>query len=518
MQAAIRLNTSPGGRSSPDVPPPDRNEYNEEIYRYLTQLHQQQMQQRAQNSSNWEIPTHVQQALNVNTAFLQFSEKLVEGLTAQQIECIPCRQIHEDWLIESSSAEPQARVLGATNCLNEMVDAHVQHAETDPDEFCLAKLSVTATLGQLQASQRLQSRMEELVRILWRPREPFQSDDSTSNEMLHMEWKLVKNALKTLYHHYLFLLKRVQTVEDATNELDKDEFTMRVKREKERFDRTASLLCSETESRITFGKHSRANISTEPTETYKALESSSKSASPPHSDSWATDSRSDRDLGWETINISSSQSPKGFVTRNIVLEDTAKKTEEVCSRLLESLSNLSFNENLPPTSSVLLPFETDSSWSHDSHNQAEGAENPSLSQPQEIFTRLNQTWMSLMTGSAIDSNGGANAEKISQDGVEDAKEPSGQRKSGNGKRKETNGYEAPQSKAGPVRKRLGRNGDEQDDEDEDEDNEQQRKRQRFGLLKDPRGFACPYFKRDPDKHAGVRSCSSGRFADIHRLK
>jgi hypothetical protein len=518
MNAAISLTTSQRGHSSADLPPVDRNEFNEEIYRYLTQLHQQQMQQRAQNSPSIKVPSDVQQALNLNTAFLSFSQKMVEGLIAQLMECVVCQQMHREWLLIPLSSELHAQVLGATKCLDGMVDAHARHAEWDQDEFCIAKLSVTAILGQLQASKRFQSRMEDIAKELWGPKEPFNSDKFARDEMLLLEWKVVKNSLKTLYHHYLYFLKCVDAAEESMNKLDREVVIAQVMWEKERFDQTASLLSGHFSQQVTKGKGKQplGNVPGGFPTISKTMGGSGQDVNPPHSEAGTTVSRSDRDQGWENINVSSLQTPKGLVLRDGVPDDTAKMAEEACSRLLKSLGNITFNEGQPPASSIFSLSETESSTSHDSDGLADDAKEQSLSQQREAFAKLTQSWVSLATGRAIiDSKGGFDAEGISQDGGEDATESSRQHNNGKGRDQAVHGGHESGSRF--PRKKINRDSDGQDNEDENEEDDRDRKPRKQAMQTDWRGFACPYFKRDPERHAR-RACSSTNFQTMHRLK
>jgi hypothetical protein len=516
MQAANSLTIPQGGHFFADFPPPDKNEYNEEIYWYLTQLHHQQMQQRAQNSSNVKVPSRVQQALNLNTAFLKFSQKLVEGLITQQMECIFCQEMHQKWLLEPSSSEFQAQILGATKSLDGMVDAHVRHAETDPNSFCLAKLSVTATLGQLQASQRLQACMDDLAKELWKSKEPFHSDESAPNEMLLLEWKVVENASKTLYNHYLYFLKCVEAAEDSMNAPDRDAFIMRVIREKKKFDQTASLLSSQFDQQDAKGKHPWQKFPTDSSLIRKGMGPRGKGANSSHSESWTNDSRSDRDSGWENVNSSRFQTSKGCVVGDAMLDENAKMAGEACNRLLESLDNMTLDESPPPSSSILSLSETKSLCSHDSHGQTDEPKEHSSSRHRETFTRLSQWWMYHVTGHAlIDPKGGANAEGSSQDGVENASESS--RPSNNNKGKDKAINVEHQSSTLFSRKKID-GGDGQDDEHESDENDRDRKKRKLVSSTNPRGYACPFYKNDPDKHERVRACSSTNYPSMHRLK
>jgi hypothetical protein len=136
MTGTLSLFPSSGNHASADLPPVDPKEFNDEIYWYLTQLHQRQMQQRAPNIAIPQVPSDVQQVQNLDTAFLRFSRKLVEGSLAEQIECEKCQRIYEDWLAISPLLNDRAQILSATTLLDGLVDAHASHSDADEAGFC----------------------------------------------------------------------------------------------------------------------------------------------------------------------------------------------------------------------------------------------------------------------------------------------------------------------------------------------------------------------------------------------
>jgi hypothetical protein len=504
MNSILSLIPSEGNHSSADLPPVEPNEFNDEIYGYLTQLHQQQMQQRAQNIAFPRVPSDVQQVLNLNTAFLRFSHKLIAGFIREQTQCGECWWIHEEWLAMPPLPDERAQILSATRFIDGLVDAHASHGGIDEEGFCTAKLAIAVILAELQASEQLECRMKEISDIIWSPRELFDSHRFTREELLRIEWNKAKNDLKALYHHYLYILKCFDIAEHCVNERDREEAVAKVKREQVDFDRrTAAIISSSSSGQVKLNSQlgcSPGSLTTRPEA---------------------------RDGGGQEVSRSSS--PENCVSQDRPSNDTATIAKDACNRLLDSLKSLTLSRDKSQESSSVANISDNLSLESTKFEKlADDAEAEGSSPHQEAFARLTQTWVFLNTGHPMnDPPSSASSEHISQCDSGDVTETSGESSGGKGADQAVQRRD--QASSDPICEKSSRHGrrqenkDENGDENADENNEEEdddrgRKRRRMAITTDSWGFACPYYKRDPEKYMKTKTCSTTRFMDMHRLK
>jgi hypothetical protein len=493
----------PGGHST-DLPPVDKNEFNPEIYGYMTQIHQRQMQQRAQSSSKAKVPNDVQQALNLNDALLTFTQRLVEGIMAQQLECTECSEIHQAWLCNTKSSDPHEQVFRGVEFLDKLVHEHEIHAADGTHDFRIFKLSASAILGKLQAAKRLQSRMEDIVKELWPPSESFKRDDVASpDEMLLLEWKVVKYSLKTLYHHYLYFLKCVDAAEAIENGYS-EVVVAQVEWEKERFDKAISLLPSQFEHEFNNGK--------QPVNEPRGFIAGTNSVGVdlPRSKLGASDTSS------ENVNVSSFQRARVLVNSNAEQETSSQMAEDAYDRLLKSLSNITFEDTQPDAASLLSLSDTDSSLTNDSNSQESDIKEQASTHDRQTWARISRSWLVLKTGhTGFGSNALVNTDVGEVDGDNTQNPP---RNSSNGKKRDQSANERSQSSSASLPKYANSGCDELDNGEESERDGRERKKQKQTSPIVSRGFACPYYKRDPKRPVRKRSCSTSLFPSIHRLK
>ncbi|KIW02165.1 hypothetical protein, variant [Verruconis gallopava] len=476
-------------RNETELPPVNPNEFNDEIYLYLMQLHKLQMQQR--HSTDFpQIPDHVQQARNLVSAFLSFTDKFVERAIAIQIECDQCQLTYEQLSFEHSTNDDHARIYRAAVRLNNLVDAHASHEPADQEGFFLAKLSCSIVLGKLQASERLSCLMTEIPNNVWSSRRQQDGEvPPTSDETLRLEWKKLQSDLKALYHHYLYVLRCMEVVEESKTDRTREQAIAKVRSEQLSFEDRVKTIISRRPS----------EIACQDVPSHHVLKNTTAPG------------KKSRDFTLKMPIRTRFEKSDTLVKSS---EDHAKVAREACDRFLDSLKGFSRSTGNIQDS----PSGSDCSDEQSSCLAVSDGEttNNSTIPHQDTFASLSKSWILLRTAQSRDHLGGLSSSEEATEG------PSGDN---HRKRKHQGALKKGQASRSVAHETSASGGFEEEVEggdsgenSEDEDNDKGRKKQKLPVEGESRGFACPFFKRNPEKHAKLQTCSSTVFLTIHRLK